>query len=363
MKTKIIAEAGTNHNGDLKLAYKLVDIAFNSGADYVKFQIIDPDSLYVPYYWHNGIKVENIVHKRRLSEKLTFDEWRKVKCYADNIGIEFTASIFDVQGVDFLIELGVPFIKLASSDLNNIELITYISTKDVKLVISTGMASIDEIQQTIDVFLENGKHCNLVILHCVSVYPCELKNTNLKMIDVLKSSFNFPIGFSDHTLDSKAACVAVSKGVKFVEKHFTLDKSLDGFDHLYASGPIEFKEYVSNIRSIEKSLIGNESKLSSDENITKVRARRGLYFKTSVKKGDVINEENLIELRPANSLTPADKSKLIGMTAAENINEFESIKIINKKIFKDLNSAWIQANNYWVKEMKEKNMLTDKDGK
>ena len=363
MKTKIIAEAGSNHNGNLNLAYKLVDTAFNADADYVKFQIIDPDSLYVPYYWHNGKKVENIVYKRRLSETLTFDEWRKVKYYADNIGIEFTASIFDVKGVDFLIELGVPFIKLASSDLNNIELIKYISTKDVQLIISTGMASIDEIQQSIDVFLENGKKNNLVILHCISVYPCELKNTNLKMIDVLKSNFNFPIGFSDHTLDSKAASVAVSKGVKFVEKHFTIDKSLDGFDHLYASGPLEFKEYVSDIRSIEKSLIGNEIKLSSDENVTKVRARRGLYFKTSIKKGDIIREENLIELRPSNSLTPADKSKLVGMTAAEDINEFESIKTINRKIFKDSNSSWMEANNYWLKEMKDKNMLTDKDGK
>ena len=359
MKTKIIAEAGSNHNGNLTLAYNLVETAFNADADYVKFQIINPDSLYVPYYWHKGKKVENIVYKRRLSETLTFDEWRKVKDYADNIGIEFTASIFDIKGVDFLIELGVPFIKIASSDLNNIELIKYISNKDIQLIISTGMASLDEIKQTIDVFLENGKKSNLIILHCISVYPCELKNTNLNMIDVLKSNFNFPIGFSDHTLNSKAACVAVSKGVKFVEKHFTIDKSLDGFDHMYASGPAEFKEYISDIRSIEKSLIGDANKLSSDENVTKVRARRGLYLKTSIKKDDIITENNLIELRPANSLNPSDKFKIVGMTAAEDINEFESIKIINSKLFKDSSSSWMEANNYWIKEMKDKNMLED----
>lgn len=150
----IIAEAGTNHNGNIELAYKLVDIAKESGADYVKFQLINPDNLYVPYYWDGDKKVENIVYKRRQSESLSFDDWVKVYKYSKNRGIVFTASVFDEEGVDFLIELGVPFIKLASSDLNNKNLIQYIAKKNISLMISTGMASLEEIKYSVDAYTE-----------------------------------------------------------------------------------------------------------------------------------------------------------------------------------------------------------------
>lgn len=357
MKVKIIAEAGTNHNGKLSLAFKLVDNALAAKADYVKFQIINPESLYVPYYWDQGSKIENIVYKRRVSESLTQDEWKKVKDYATKVGIEFTASIFDTDGVDFLIELGVPFIKLASSDLNNVNLIKYISTKNIPLIISTGMASIDEIRTSVNAFLENGKKLNLSILHCVSVYPCELENTKLYRIDELKENFDCEIGFSDHTINSKAACTAIAKGIKFVEKHFTIDQSMDGFDHKYASNPKEFKTYVSDVRAIEMSLVKNVSETVSGEDITKIRARRGLYLKKSIKKGETIIEDNLIALRPSNNFNPHDKHKLIGVIAGEDINEFESISLNNSTAFRDSKLSWKEADKYWVNEMKEKKML------
>ncbi|MDC3154429.1 N-acetylneuraminate synthase family protein, partial [Bacteroidota bacterium] len=352
MKTKIIAEAGSNHNGCLNTAYKLVEVAYNSKADYVKFQIINPKSLYVPYYWKNDEKVENVVFKRRLSEQLTYAQWTKVKEYADKLGIPFTASVFDKSGVDFLIKLNVPFIKLASSDLNNTELI-------IHLIISTGMASITEIKNSVGYFLKHGKKSNLTILHCVSVYPCDLKDTNLNMLDVLKSTFSLKVGFSDHTLNSKAACVAAAKKVSAIEKHFTIDKSLDGFDHLYASSPSELTNYINDIRSVEASLVENKVKLKQKENITKIRARRGLYLNKAVKKGTIIKEEDVVELRPSNSLNPKDKLKVIGMSVAENINEFESIKIVNEQIYKDEKSSWADANSYWIKEMKAKKMFKD----
>ncbi|PKG44299.1 N-acetylneuraminate synthase family protein [Psychroflexus sp. MES1-P1E] len=358
MKVKIIAEAGSNHNGEINLAFQLVDIALAAKADFVKFQIINPDLLYVPYYWEQGKKIENIVHKRRHSETLTYDEWRKVKEYATTVGIEFTASVFDIGGVDFLIELGVPFIKLASSDLNNVELIKYISTKNLPLIISTGMANIDEIKISVNAFSEKGNISNLKILHCVSVYPCDLKNTNLYRLDELNSIFNCEIGLSDHTMNSIAACVATSKGVVFIEKHFTIDKLMDGFDHKYASSPNEFKAYIKNIRAIERSLLPDLiNKSDSKEDVTKVRARRGLYLKKSIKKGDVITEDNLIALRPTNKFNPDEKNKLVGVYAGEDINEYESIDLKNSLAFKDTKLSWKEADSFWVNEMKEKKML------
>ena len=357
MKTKIIAEAGSNHNGDINLAFKLVEIAAAAGADYVKFQIIEPASLYVPYYWSNDEKVPNIVYERRVSESLSLEEWREVKIYANKLGIEFTASVFDEKGVDFLVELNVPFVKLASSDLNNLDLIEFISQKEINLIISTGMAELDEIKAAVDSYAIKGDINRLSILHCVSVYPCSLDKTNLSMIDTLNSSFTNVIGFSDHTLDSKAASIAVAKGALFLEKHFTHDNSLDGFDHKYASSEAELKEYIADIRAVENSLMAKPQKLTSDEQVTKIRARRGVYLKNKLLAGSVISEDDLILLRPANSVCISEKSRLLGIKVAEDIQPYQPIKIVDEKVVIDNSNSWTKANDYWTREMKEKKMI------
>lgn len=356
MSLKIIAEAGSNHNGKIDLAYQLVDIAKNANADYVKFQLINPKTLYVPYYWDGEEKVNNMVFQRRNKECLSYDEWRLVYKYSEEKGIKFTASVFDIESVDFLVELGVPFIKLASSDLNNKALISYIAKKGVPLIISTGMANIDEIKASVETYTTYGDIENLTVLHCVSVYPCALENTLLHKINLFKKELNCNIGFSDHTLNSKAAIAATVLGVKFVEKHYTLDKSMDGFDHLYASDPEEFKEYVKDLRLIEQSLNSSVS-ASTGEEVTKVRARRGVYLNKPLKKGDVISENDLVALRPTNELNPFELDKLIGIKLAEDIREYEPMKLKDSLLFPDENSSWKSANNYWKNEMKEKKML------
>jgi sialic acid synthase SpsE len=357
MSVKIIAEAGSNHNGNIELAFKLVDIALESGADYVKFQIIDTENLYVPYYWDGESKIENKVFERRLKEELSFDEWRKVYSYAKNVGIPFTASVFSEQGVDFLCELGVPFIKLASSDLNNLSLINYIGKKNIPLILSTGMSSTEEVQMAYQAFLKYGNVNNLTILHCVSVYPCSLENTNLYKINILKECFDCNIGFSDHTLSSHAACASIALGVNIIEKHFTIDKSLDGFDHLYASDPKEFKSYIKDIRAIEKSIINgfSNSGLSADS-ITKIRARRGLYFKRFMNKGETIKLEDIVFLRPTTTLSPPDIDIVIGKIIGEDVRPFEPFILENNKVIPDYSHAWKNANSYWLDEMKEKKM-------
>lgn len=356
MSVKIIAEAGSNHNGDINLAYKLVDTASQSGADFVKFQIINPNTLYVPHYWEGNNKIENLVYERRRTEMLSYEEWEEVHAYSKKRNIEFTASVFDIEGIDFLKSLKVPFIKLASSDLNNKQLIQYISKSGIPLIISTGMASLKEVEASAKVFSEFNDLSNLNILHCVSVYPCKLENTMLHKIASLKKTINCDIGFSDHTLDSKAACIATSMGVSFLEKHFTIDTSMDGFDHKYASSPEEFKQYVKDIRAVEKSL-NSETGLFEGEQVTKIRARRGVYLNRNIKKGELIKKEDIIAVRPANNLNPFEMDTLIGLYAGEDIRDFEPMKLYDNKLFVDKDFSWKSANNYWSEEMKEKKML------
>lgn len=356
MNIQIIAEAGSNHNGNLDLAYKLIDSAYTAKADIVKFQIINPKSLYVPYYWKDGEKIENIVFNRRKGETFTYDEWRLINNYANNKGIKFTASVFDKEGVDFLTSLNAPLIKLASSDLNNIELINYISKKDIPLIMSTGMSTLEEIEKSVNVFCEKGNIENLTVMHCVSIYPCPLQETRLSQLDVLSKHLQTHIGYSDHTQTSIAACIAASKGVTYIEKHFTTDKKLDGFDHKYAANQIELKEYINDIRNVENSIL-NTSYISDGEKTTKLRARRGLYLNKKLNKGDIIKSEDLVALRPTNKLEPKDKEDLIGLKVGQDINEFEPLILKDNIILKDLDNSWEKANSYWKNEMKEKKML------
>lgn len=355
MPVKIIAEAGTNHNGDFNTALKLVDVAQDAQADFIKFQIIDPDSLYVPFYWENGERVENIVHTRRKKESLSYDEWERVSEYANKKGISFSASVFDAKGVDFLKRIKAPFVKLASSDLNNIQLIEYIAKAAMPAIISTGMATLKEIKESVDTYLEYGNLGDLSVLHCVSVYPCTLDKTRLFQIDELKRELSCEIGFSDHTMNSTAACVALTKDISFIEKHFTIDKNLDGFDHKYASNPSEFREYVKDIRDVESTLAMNDIK--TGEEITKVRARRGLYLNRELKKGSVIKNTDIVALRPVNKLQPNDFSFLVGKVVGENLSEYHALKVYDDKVYLDENFDWRKAGEFWKNEMKEKKML------
>lgn len=355
MSVKIIAEAGSNHNGKLSLALQLVDAAKEAKADYVKFQIINPKTLYVPYYWKGDEKIENIVYSRREMEGMSYNEWRTVNDYARDKEIKFTSSIFDNEGADFLASIGVPFIKLASSDLNNIALIEHISKMNMMTIISTGMSSMDEIKNSVETFSRKGNLDKLVVLHCVSVYPCALENTKLWKIEVLKKELGCKIGFSDHTQNSIAACASLSKGVSYIEKHFTLDKNMDGFDHKYASSPSEFKEYVQNIRQIENSLNFDDSK--TGEEITKIRARRGLYLNKKYKKGEIIRKEHIVALRPSNKFAPENLPDLVGLKAGKDISEYQSLVIKGDFVVPDIDTGWEEAAEFWKKEMKEKKML------
>lgn len=314
----IIAEAGTNHNGSLETACKLVAVAKRAGADSVKFQIINPDGLYLPGKYEFGKYDIEEVRSLRRRFMLSDSAYRALADYSAKEGLPFSASVFDREGVDLLKSLNPPYIKIASTDLNNFRLLRMALDSDLPIILSTGMSSLGDIEKSVKMLgITDTKR--LVLMHCVSVYPSQLRDTNLSFIDTLKSAFGFPVGFSDHTQSSVAACLAVTKGVSFIEKHFTLDRRQEGFDHAYAAEETELLQYVRDIRDTELALSPKPNKLSDSELYTRKRARRSLYAARDLEPGTVLTPEDILVVRPENEMSADQIDDLIGATLTQHL--------------------------------------------
>ena len=320
----IIAEAGTNHNGDFQTALELVRKAKEAGADSIKFQIIYPETLYAEKVFKDGVPEDNPVIKQRQQAMLTDDRYRDLAAYCNEQGIGFSASVFDTHGVDLLCELDVPYIKIASTDLNHLSLLRYAATSGKKLVISTGLSTMDEILRSVDE-VERAGCRDLVLMHCISVYPSSLSLANLQFIDQLKEKLTWPIGFSDHSPDSLAAVIALSKGCTWFEKHITLDKTQEGFDHNYALEPDEFTQFVRDLYDAAEACAYHEEKLSDAEKQVSQRARRSLYAARDIAAGEVLKEEDITVVRPSGYFSAADIDKLVGRRLSRDIKKYENL--------------------------------------
>ena len=320
----IIAEAGTNHGGDENIARNLVDIAKEAGADSVKFQIIYPEGLYVPKIYNNGDLQNNEVLEVRRSMMLEDNAYHRLNEYCRQEDIPMSASIFDEKGLSLLNDLNPPYIKIASCDLNNSYLINKAAETGKKIIISTGMASMKEIEQAVNNISLIGND-DIVLMHCVSIYPCPVDKINLGFIDILKSEFSFPLGFSDHTESSIAAIAAVAKGVEWIEKHFTYNRKAEGFDHAYAMEPEQLKSYVEDIDTAVSALQKPDNKIQDSENEVKQRARRGLYAARDICEGEVLDENDILIVRPENALCHNDITKVVGKKAANPISQFQPL--------------------------------------
>jgi N,N'-diacetyllegionaminate synthase len=310
-KIHIIAEAGNNHNGSIITAKKLIDVAVDAKADSVKFQIIYPEGLYVEKInEENGLK-DNPIIKIRQESMLKDYEYAELNDYCRKNKIQFTSSIFDNRGIELLVDLDTPYIKIASTDLNNLSLIHEAAKTGKKLIISTGMSILSEIERTVN-FLTKEGHDKIVLLHCVSVYPAAEQLMNLSFIDILKSNFGFPVGLSDHTESNLSAIVAVGKNIEYIEKHITLDKKQKGFDHPYATEPNDFHKYVEDIRNAESANTLRENKMSSEERNVMNRARRGIYLGKNLNEGDIICFDDLLVVRPPSDFGADKIFKIIG---------------------------------------------------
>jgi len=332
MASYIIAEVGVNHNGDLDLATKLIEKAASAGADAVKFQTFYPSSLVV----QNAAKAEYQIRsdgvgtqQNMLSRlQLSVDDHYTLKKACDFNSIDFLSTPFGLAELDFLIELDIPAIKIASGDITFLPLLEeasrYSSVKNIPLYISTGMSNLSDISQAFDVLLASGSSKDQIyLLHCVSSYPTLPVDANLRSLLTLSSAFHCHVGYSDHTLGISAPIIAVAFGAQVIEKHLTLDCDMLGPDHAASLEPNDFSMLVDAIRASEAMLGSGIKALCEAEISTRLSARRSIRARHFIPKGKVLSSEDFVCMRPADGLTPMLLNELIGTKSSQDYQQHQ----------------------------------------
>ena len=311
----VIAEAGVNHNGDLKMARALIDVAVDAGADAVKFQTFRADQLATPdapkaeyQLQTTGDSESQLEMLRRL--ELSAEAHRELQSYCHERGIIFLSTPFDEEAVDLLDELGVPAFKISSGDLTNSPLLEYVASKGKPVILSTGMSELSELIEAVSVLNTAGCE-NPVLLHCVSSYPTDAAEVNLRAMQTLRSAFDVPVGFSDHTKGIDVALAAVALGACVIEKHFTLDRTLPGPDHRTSLEPAELRELVRSIRRVETALGSGRKVPTAKEIETAKVARRSLVAARDIPAGAKLEREMVVMRRPGTGMSPAMLQSLL----------------------------------------------------
>ncbi|MBN2383770.1 N-acetylneuraminate synthase [bacterium] len=318
----IIAEAGVNHNGRMDLAFSLVDLAVEAGVDAIKFQTFKSDKVVssvapkADYQLKNGPQESMLEMVRKL--ELNQEQTGQLAAYCRERQILFLSTAFDPDSVDFLDRLGVPVFKVGSGELTNHLLLEHIAQKGKPILLSTGMATLAEVGETV-LFLKETASVSLALFHCVSSYPAAPEECNLRAMDTLSHTFNVPIGWSDHTPGLTIALAAVARGAHLLEKHFTLDQQLPGPDHQASLNPGELKALVREVRQVEAAL-GDGTKLRSktEENVARV-ARRSLFSAHRLHKGQTVTRADLIALRPGTGIPPNRLELVLGKKLRRDI--------------------------------------------
>jgi N-acetylneuraminate synthase/N,N'-diacetyllegionaminate synthase len=326
----IIAEAGVNHNGDVEIAKKLIVEAKQAEADAVKFQMFRAEDVATrsaekaEYQKQSTGKEESqyeMIKKLELSE----DSFKELARYAKSKGILFLSSPFDDHSVDLLSELNVLAFKVASGEITNLPLLSHIAEKKKPIILSTGMATLGEIEEALRLIRRHSLD-EIALLHCVANYPARIEDLNLRVIQTLKQAFGIPVGFSDHTLGIMASVLAVALGACIIEKHFTLDRNLQGPDHKASLEPAELREMIRGIRDAEKALGDGVKKISKDEEEIKKVGRRSIVARTTIRKGEKITREMLAIKRPATGIEPKYVDAITGRVTKKQIEEDEPLQ-------------------------------------
>lgn len=332
-KVIIIAEAGVNHNGDIEIAKKLIDAAVTAGVDYVKFQTFQADKLVSKAakkasYQHKNINDSddsqyNMLKKLELSHQDHLDLMQ----YCSDRNIKFFSTAFDVDGVHYLDGLGLELCKIPSGEITNYPYLRAIAQCNKPIIMSTGMCSENDIEDAIEVLLKFGaKKENITILHCNTEYPTPMQDVNLKAMNAIGQKFGVQIGYSDHTLGIEVPIAAVALGATIIEKHFTLDRSLPGPDHVASLEPRELKEMVAAIRNIELAMAGDGYKTPSKSELKNIDiARKSIHLNKKMNKGDTISEDDIIALRPGDGISPMEWEHIIGKVLAVDKNDFDKL--------------------------------------
>ena len=327
----IIAEAGVNHNGNFTLAKKMVVAAKEAGADYVKFQTFKPERLVSRFAEKADYQKETTGSEEsqlEMLQKLTLtnDNFRDLKAYCDSLGIGFISTPFDLESIDFLESFDMDFWKIPSGEVTNLPYLEAVAKTGRKVIMSTGMCDLDEIQAAVDILEKNGTS-EIELLHCNTQYPTPMDDVNLSAMETIREKMKRTVGYSDHTLGIEVPISAVALGAEVIEKHFTLDKKMDGPDHRASLNPEELKQMVQAIRNIEKAIGGGNKMASSSESANKSVARKSIVAKKHISKGEILCEENLTTKRPGSGISPMKWYDVIGTFAVRDFSEDEMIEI------------------------------------
>lgn len=330
-KVFVIAEAGVNHNGDIKLAKELIDVAAECGADAVKFQTFISEkcaskgAVKAKYQEKTTGTGENQIAMLKKLE-LPYDAFITLKEYCEKKDIMFMSTPFDFDSAVFLNKIGLKIFKIPSGEMTNYPMLREIGRFQKKVIMSTGMCTLEEIRDAIKVLNDGGTE-DISLLHCNTQYPTPIEDVNLKAMLTLRKEFGMPTGYSDHTKGIEVPIAAVALGADIIEKHFTLDKNMIGPDHKASLEPHELKEMIANIRNIEKALGTDEKRVTQSEKDNISVMRKSIVAKVNIKKGEIFTEENLAVKRPGTGISPMRWNEVLGKASDRDYDEDEMIQI------------------------------------
>jgi N,N'-diacetyllegionaminate synthase len=332
-KIFIIAEAGVNHNGSLELAKKLVDVAVEAGADAVKFQTFVAEkgvSKFAPKAEYQKKATSNEESQLEMSKKLELNKraHEELMEYCKKRNIQFLSTPFDLVSIDLLDELGLDILKIPSGEIINLPYLRKIGSLKKKLIVSTGMAELSEIKETLSVLVGSGtKRDDITVLHCNTEYPTPFSDANILAMVSLRNDLDIKSGYSDHTPGIEASVAAAALGATIIEKHFTLDKNMPGPDHKASVEPHELKAMVAAIRNVELALGDGVKRVTSSESKNKDIARKSIVASTDIKEGEVFSDDNLDVKRPGSGISPMDWDSVIGKQACRDFKADELIEL------------------------------------
>lgn len=330
MSVYIIAEAGVNHNGSIKLAKRMVDTAQEAGADCIKFQTFISKNItsksagkadYQKQQTDSNESQLDMLSKLELS----FDEFIDLNNYCKMKGIEFLSTAFDLDSIDFLDSLDMRTWKIPSGDITNLPYLVKIAKLKKTVILSTGMSTMEDVRAAINVLKENDSG-DITILHCTTEYPTPYEDVNLNAMNTIKNEFNVPVGYSDHTRGIEIPIAAVAFGATIIEKHFTLDRNMEGPDHKASLEPEELKDMVKAIRNVEVAIGSGDKKPAESEKKNMAIARKSIVAKRNIIKGEVFTEDNLTVKRPGNGISPMRWSEVLGQTASRDFEADELVE-------------------------------------
>ena len=331
MRVFIIAEAGVNHNGSVDLAKQLINVASNSGANAVKFQTFKAENLVAK----NAQKAEYQKHTTNVLEsqfdmikklELDVETHKELIAYCQEKDIMFLSTPFDHDSIDMLNNLGLEIFKIPSGEITNLPYLRHIGSLNKQVVLSTGMSNLEEIRGALNILINAGSSKeNITVLHANTMYPTPMEDVNLNAMLTIHKEFDVDVGYSDHTLGIEVDIAAVAMGASCIEKHFTLDKAMDGPDHKASLEPEELKAMVSAIRNIEKALGSSEKKPSPSESANIKVVRKSIIANQNIKKGDLLTDKNIAAKRPGDGISPMQWDEVIGTTASKDYNADELI--------------------------------------